>query len=85
MDELMQRAEDALLQQRLHADRPRRGSTTARASGDERRNPDVGMVGSGLPSGSSGDALRVGGAQGSTRTGTGAAGSSGDAHRAGGV
>ena len=36
MDELMQRDEDALVQQRLHADRLRRGSMTAGASGDER-------------------------------------------------
>ena len=49
MDELMQRDEDVLVQQRLHADRLRRGLTTAGASGDERRNPDVEMVGSGLP------------------------------------
>ena len=56
MDELMQRDEDALVQQRLHADRFRRGSMTAGASGDERRDPDVEMVGSGLPTGSSGGA-----------------------------
>ena len=62
-DELMQRDEDALVQQRLHADRLRRGSTTAAASGDERRDPDVETVGSGLPAGSSGDAPRVGGAE----------------------
>ena len=60
MDELiMQRDEDALVQQRLHADRLRRGSMTAGASGDERRDPDVEMVGSGLPAGSSGDAPRA--------------------------
>ena len=53
IDELMQRDEDALVQQRLHADRLRRGSTTAGASGDQRRDPDVEMVGSGLPAGSS--------------------------------
>ena len=56
MDELMQRDEDALVQQRLHADRLRRGSMTAGARGDERRDPDVEMVGSGLLAGSSGDA-----------------------------
>ena len=44
MDELMQRDEDALVQQRLHADRLRRGSMTAGASGDERRDPDAEMV-----------------------------------------
>ena len=37
MDELMQRDEDALVQQRLHADMLRRGSMTAGASGDEPR------------------------------------------------
>ena len=63
MDELMQPDEDALVQQRLHADRLKRGSMTARASGDERRDPNVEMVGSGLLPGSSGDALRVGGAE----------------------
>ena len=45
MDELMHRDEDALVQQRLHSDRLRRGSMTARASGHERRDPDVEMVG----------------------------------------
>ena len=35
---------------------------TARASRDERRDPDVEMVGSGLPAGSSGGAPRVEGA-----------------------
>ena len=64
MDELMQRDEEALVQQRL-----RRGSTVARSRRDERRNPDAEAVGSGLPAGSSGDAPRVGGAQVSTRTG----------------
>ena len=68
MDELMQRDEDALVQERLHADRLRRGSTTAGASGDERRDPDVEMVGSGLVAGSSGDASRVGGAEEPVRT-----------------
>ena len=77
MDELMQRDEDALVQQRLHADRLRRGSTIVEASGDE-RDPDVEMVGSGLPSGSGAEAPRVGGAQESTRTGTEAAGISGN-------
>ena len=48
------------MQQRLHADRLRRGSTTAGSCGDERRDPDVEMVGSGLPAGSSGDAPRAG-------------------------
>ena len=56
MEELMQRDEDTLVQQRLHADRLRRGSTVVEASEDERRNPDVEMVGSGLPSGSGGEA-----------------------------
>ena len=65
MDELMQCDEDVLVQRRLHAERLRRGSTTAGASGDERRNPDVGVVRSGLPA--SGDAPRVGGAHESTR------------------
>ena len=59
MDELMQRDEDAVVRQRLHADRLRRGSTVAGSSGDERRNPDVEMVGSGVPAGSSGDAPRA--------------------------
>ena len=53
MEELMQRDEDALLQ-RLHTDRLRRGSTDVEVSEDERRNPDVEMTGSGLPSGSGG-------------------------------
>ena len=35
MDELMQRDEDALVQQRLHADRLRRGSTPDRAEMNE--------------------------------------------------
>ena len=52
---------------------------TAGASGDERRDPDVEMVGSGLQAGSSGDAHRVGGAEEYTRKVTEAAGSSGDA------
>ena len=59
MDELMQRDEDALMQQRLHADRLWRGSMNAGASGGERRDPDVEMVGLGLPAGSSGDAPRA--------------------------
>ena len=63
MNELMQRDEDTLVQQQLHADRLRRGSTTAGTSGDERRIPDVEMVGSGLPAGGSGDAPRVGGVE----------------------
>ena len=50
MEELMQRDEDTLVQQRLHTDRLRRGSTVVEASEDERRNPDVEMAGSGLPS-----------------------------------
>ena len=41
MEELMQRHEDVLVQQRLHTDRLRRGSTDVEASEDERRNPDV--------------------------------------------
>ena len=83
MDEPTERDEDALVQQRLHADRLWRGSTTAGSSGDERRDPDAEAVGSGLLAGSSGDAPRVGGAEGSTSTATEAAGSSGDASRAG--
>ena len=47
MDELMQRDEDTLVQQRLHADTLRRGSMTAGASGNERRDPNVEMVKSG--------------------------------------
>ena len=68
MDELMQRDEDALMQQRLRADRLRRGSMNAGASGGERRDPDVEMVGLGLPAGSSGDAPRAGGAEEPMRT-----------------
>ena len=49
MDEPMQRDEDAVVQQRLQADSPRKGSTVASSSGDERRDPDVEMVGSSLP------------------------------------
>ena len=41
MDQLMQRGEAALVQQRVHADKLRRGSMTSGASGDERRDPDV--------------------------------------------
>ena len=67
MDELMQRDEDAVVRQQLHADRLRRRSTVAGPGGDERRNPDVEMVGSGLPGGSSGDAPRVGDAQESSQ------------------
>ena len=78
MDELMQRDEDALVQQRLHSDRLRRGSTVVEASGDERRDPDVEMVGSGLLSGNGGEASRDEGAQESTRTRTEAAGSGGE-------
>ena len=37
MEEFMQRDENALVQQRLHADRLRSGSTIVGASGDERR------------------------------------------------
>ena len=68
MDELMQRDEDALMQQRLHADRLWRGSMNAGASGGERRDPDVEMVGLGLPAGSSGDAPRARGAEEPMRT-----------------
>ena len=79
MGELMQRDEDTLVQQRLHADRLRRGSTVVEASEDERRrNPDVEMAGSGLPSGSGGEASRGEGARESTRTETEAARSSGE-------
>ena len=84
MDELMQRDEDALVQQRLHTDRLRRGSTMVDASGDERKDPDIEMGGSGLPSGSRAETPRDGGAQESRRTRTEAVGSSGDALRAGG-
>ena len=48
--------------------RLRRGSMTAGASGDERRDPDVEMVGSGLRAGTSGDAPGVGGAEEPMRT-----------------
>ena len=68
MDELMLRDEDALVQQQLHANGLRRGSMTAGASGDERRDPDVEMVGAGLPAGSDGDVPRVGGAEEPRRT-----------------
>ena len=78
MEELMQRDEDALVQQLLHADRFRRGSTVVEASEDERRNPDVEMTGSGLPSRSGGEASRGEGARESTRTETQAARSSGE-------
>ena len=78
MDELMQRDEDTLVQQRLHSDRLRRGSTVVEASGDEQRDPDVEVVGSGLPSGSGGEAPRDEGAREPTRTGTEAANSSGE-------
>ena len=78
MEEFMQRDEDTLVQQRLHADRLRRGSTVVEASEDERRNPDVEMAGSGLPSGSGGEASRDEGARASTRTGTEAARNSGE-------
>ena len=74
----MQRDEDALVQQRLHTDRLRRGSTVVEASEDERRNPDVEMTGSGLPWGSGGEASRGEGARASTRTETEAARSSGE-------
>ena len=73
MEELVQRDEDALVQQRLHTDRLRRGSTDVEASEDERRNPDVEMTGSGLPSGSGGEASLGEGARESTRTETEAA------------
>ena len=68
MEELMQRDEDALVQQRLHTDRLRRSSTVVEASEDERRNPHVEMTGSGLPWGSGGEASRGEGARESTRT-----------------
>ena len=63
MEELMQRDEDALVHQRLHTDRLRRGSTVVETSEDEQRNPDVEMTGSGLPSGSGGEASRGEGAR----------------------
>ena len=78
MEELMQRDDDALVQQRLHTDRLRRGSTIVEANEDERRNPDAEMTGSGLPSGSGGEASRGEGARESTRTETEAARSSGE-------
>ena len=68
MEELMQRDEDALVQQRLHTGRLRRGSTVVEASEDERRNPDVDMTGSGLPSGSGGEASHGEGARESRKT-----------------
>ena len=83
MEELMQRDEDALVQQRLHTDRLRRGSTVVEASEGERRNPDVEMTGSGLPSGSGGEASRGEGARESTRTETEAARSSGETPQSG--
>ena len=70
MEELMQRDEDTLARSS--------GSTVVEASEDERRNPDVEMAGSGLPSGSGGDASRGEGARESTRTETEAARSSGE-------
>ena len=78
MEELMQRDEDALVQQRLHTDRLRRGSTVVEASEDERRNPDVEVTGSVLPSGSGGEVSRGEGTRESTRTETEAARSSGE-------
>ena len=72
----MKRDEDTLVQQRLHTDLLRRGSTVVEASEDERRNPDVKMAGSGLPSRSGGEASRGEGARESTRTETEAARSS---------
>ena len=75
MEELMQHDEDTLVQQRLHPDRLRRGSTVVE---DERRNPDVEMAGLGLPSGSGGQASRGEGARESTKTETEAARSSGE-------
>ena len=78
IEDLMQRDEDALVQQRLRTDRLRRGSTVVEASVDERRNPDVEMVGSGLPSRSGGEAPRDEGARESTRTETEAARSGGE-------
>ena len=83
MEELMQRDEDALVQQRLHTDRLRRGSTVVEASEEERRNPDVEMTGSGLPSGNGGEASRGEGARESTRTETEAARSSGESPQPG--
>ena len=78
MAELMQRDEDTLVQQRLHADSLGRGSTIVEACEDGRRNPVVEMAGSGLPSGSGGEASRGEGARESARTGTEAARSSGE-------
>ena len=75
---VMQRDEDALVQQQLHSDRLQRGSTVVEASMDERRDLDVERVGSGLPSGSGGEAPRDEGARESTRTGAEAARSSGE-------
>ena len=51
-EQLMQRDEDTLVQQRLHADKLRRGSTIVEASVDERKDPDIVMDGRGLLSGS---------------------------------
>ena len=70
MEELMQRDEDTPVQQRLHADRLRKGSTIVEASEDERRDPDVEMAGSGLATGSGGEASQGEGARESTRTDT---------------
>ena len=71
------------MQQRLHTDRLRRGSTVVEASEDERRNPDVEMTGSGSPSGSGGEASRGESARKSTRTETEGARSSGETLQAG--
>ena len=77
MEDVMQRDEDTLVQQRLHTDRFRR-ATLVEASRDERRDPDVEMTGSGLPSGSGAEASRGEGARESTRTETEAARSGGE-------
>ena len=78
MQGTLQRDEDALVQQRLHTDRLRRGSTVVEASEDEPTNPDVEMAGSGVPSGSGEEESRGKGARESTRTEAEAARSSGE-------
>ena len=78
MDELMQRDEDALVQQRLHADRLRRGSTVVEASRDERKVSDIEMDGQNLPSRSRTETSRDEGSPESKRTRTEASGSTGD-------
>ena len=79
MEELMQRDEDTQVQQRLHTDRLRRGSTVIEASEDERRNPGtLKWLDRVYRRGAAGEASRGEGARESTRTETEAARSSGE-------